>query len=193
MSGGCSHHDDAAPAGGGAILDAPSRIDGPIHLDAPCTVTVDAPALLPANHVAVGSTIDYDSNPPSSGPHYPIWAAFQTYASPVPRPYYVHDLEHGAVVFVYKCTADDGCPDVVRALQQASDALPSDPICDPSSGVRVRTIVTPDPLLDVPVAATAWGWVYKADCVDVPTLTQFAKDHYGQGPEQICSNGTTQF
>jgi hypothetical protein len=60
-------------------------------------------------------------------------------------------------------------------------------------GVRVRTVLTPDPLLDVPVAAAAWGWVYRAECVDLPTLRDFVRAHYGQGPEGLCNNGQTQF
>ena len=74
------------------------------------------------------------------------------------------------------------------------DAFPSDPKCDPAAGdPRVRFVLTPDPLLDVPVAAAAWGWTYKADCVDPATLSQFAKDHYDQGTEEICVNGQSVF
>ncbi|MGH7296132.1 MAG: DUF3105 domain-containing protein, partial [Polyangiaceae bacterium] len=138
--------------------------------------------------------VQWDSNPPSSGPHFPIWAAFQAYTSPVPRGYYLHDEEHGAIVMLYTCADDGGCPDVAAALQSVSDAIPDDPLCaQTGEGVRVRTVITPDPLLDVPVAAAAWGWIYRAECVDLPTLTQFALDHYARGPEVLCANGTTQF
>ncbi len=75
-----------------------------------------------------------------------------------------------------------------------SDSLPDDPLCTSAGeGVRVRTVITPDPLIDVPVAAAAWGWVYRAQCIDLPTLKAFAQQHYGQGPEVLCANGTTQF
>jgi hypothetical protein len=174
---------DAGPSGDGHVIVA----------DAACLVEIDSPPLLPGTHVAIGTTIQWDSNPPSSGPHYPIWAAYQAYPAPVPRGYYVHDLEHGAVVFLYNCD-DGGCPDVVAALQAASDAIPDDPLCTVAhQGVRVRTVITPDPLIDVPVAAAAWGWVYKAQCLDPPSLRDFAVQHYGQGPEMLCGNGTTQF
>jgi hypothetical protein len=169
----------------GALLES----DGAVA----CHVTVQAPALLPALHVAIGSTIEWDSNPPSSGPHYPIWAAYQSYASPVPRGYYVHDLEHGAIVMLYRCD-DAGCPDVVSAFDEVAASLPDDPLCTSlDDGVRVRTVITPDPLLDTPIAAAAWGWTYTADCIDLPTLEAFAAAHYAQGPEDFCTNGTTQF
>src|SRR5258708_2170075 len=70
----------------------------PLYPDASCPVTIDSPPLLPGIHEGEGTAILWDSNPPSSGAHYPIWAAFQEYTTPVPRGYYVHDLEHGAVV-----------------------------------------------------------------------------------------------
>jgi Protein of unknown function (DUF3105) len=190
-SGACGGSLSIATANGDAqaVLDAGSRIDGPITIPGPCAINVDAPPFLPALHVAIGTHVQYDSNPPSSGPHYPVWAAFQTWATPLQREYYVHDMEHGAVVLLYKCDADGGCPDVVAGLEAVRAALPDDPLCDKS--VRVRVVITPDPLLDVPIAAAAWGWTYKAQCLDAPSLTQFAKDHYGQGPEQLCANGAT--
>jgi len=121
--------------------------------------------------------------------------------------YYVHDLEHGAIDFLYKCDASDAgasdagdagdagdpCSAMVDQLRQAVASIPTDPLCDVEAGVRVRFVLTPDPLIDHPVTAAAWGWTYNADCVDLATLEAFAKAHYAQGPENFCANGTTQF
>jgi hypothetical protein len=179
---GCGTHQEEPPLSDGGPSFFP---------DASCFVEIDEPPLLPASHVPIGSTIEWNSNPPSSGPHYPYWAAYQAYTSPVPRGYYVHDEEHGGIVLLYNCD-DAGCPDVVATLQAVSDAIPDDPLCA-GDGVRVRTVITPDPLIGSPVAAAAWGWVYKAQCADLPTLRDFALAHYGKGPEIVCGNGTTQF
>jgi hypothetical protein len=179
-----------------APLEVASEAETAPEAEAGCTFEVASPPLLAGVHVPIGSVIEWDSNPPSSGPHYPVWAAYQLYTSPVPRGYYVHDLEHGAIVFLYNC-GDAGCPDVVAALQQAADTLPDDPLCTAAGeGVRVRTIITPDPLLDVPVAAAGWGFTFKAPCMDSASLValeSFAAAHYGNGPETFCANGTTQF
>jgi hypothetical protein len=198
--------DAGVPPHPDAHFDA-AHLDGAIHPEASCLVTIESPPLLPACHVDFdadfdtvecyeGGPVGWDSNPPSSGPHYPIWAAYQAYTSPVPRGYYLHDEEHGAVVLLYKCAdaGEAGCPDAAAALQAVSDSLPDDPLCTSlEAGVRVRTVITPDPLIDVPVAAAAWGWTYKAECVDLPTLKAFAAAHYAMGTEDFCSNGTTQF
>jgi hypothetical protein len=170
-----------------------SKLDGgTLTVSAPCAVTLATPACVASPHVPVGTPVDYNSNPPSSGPHFPIWADFRKYDKPVPRGYLVHSLEHGAIVLSYRCDDDaGGCPDIVAGLQQVADAVPRDPRC--SDATRVRVIITPDPLLDVKVAAAAWGWTYRADCLDVPSLTSFAKDRYGKGPEDTCANGQDTF
>jgi hypothetical protein len=184
----------SAQQGQGGPSDA-GCLDCVTYIDASCLVQIDQPPLMSSfAHVPIGTMVQWDSNPPSSGPHYPIWAAFQAYTTPVPRGYYVHDLEHGAIVFLYNC-GSAGCPEVVSTLQAASDSLLDDPLCAQQGGpgVRVRTVITPDPLIPTRVAAAAWGWIYLADCADLPTLEQFAKAHYGQGREDLCSPGTTAF
>jgi hypothetical protein len=157
-----------------------------------CNVRLAMPVVLPSPHVPDGTAVSYDSNPPSSGPHYPEWANFQEFASPVADGYLVHSLEHGAVLLLYNCNADGGggaCPDVVAALRAVRDAVPDDPLCDPS--LRVRIVLAPRPANDVAVAAAAWGNTYRADCVDAPSLARFIADHYAQAPENFCTPGLT--
>ena len=181
---GCSGDDEESPPGGSSG-DAGARLDAPFRPDASCPVVIESPELIKGEHVPEGTELSWSSNPPSSGPHYPVWATFQEYAAPVPRAYLVHSMEHGAVLLLYKC--DQPCPAIVDELRKVRDAIAPDPLC--SDPIRARVIIAPDPLLDVPVAAAAWGWTYKAECVDAPTLTQFARDHYAQGPENTCSPG----
>jgi hypothetical protein len=139
-------------------------------------------------HVPVCSPVTYGTRPPSSGNHYPIWAAYQTYTNAVPEGFWVHNLEHGSIVFSYNCPS--GCDSDIAAAQALLDGLPDDPMCDPSAGnPRVRTLMTPDPGLDVKFAASAWGWTLRADCFDSVAFGAFAKAHYGQGREAICGQG----
>jgi hypothetical protein len=68
--------------------------------------------------------------------------------------------------------------------------LPDDPVCTQrNQGVRVRTLIAPDPDITVPVAAVAWGWIYKAECLDIQSLVDFARLRYGKGPETNCQQG----
>lgn len=166
------------------------RLPAPLHPAASCAVTIDSPEVLGRAHVPEGTPLTYNSNPPSSGDHYPVWANFQEFTTTPDDGYLVHSLEHGAVELLYNCTGA-ACPPILDALRKIRDAVPTDPIC--TADVRVRIIIAPYPKLDVPVAASAWGFTYKAACVDVPTLTQFVKDNYGLGPENICAAGRTVF
>jgi hypothetical protein len=153
-----------------------------------CNAVVQEHAVEGYTHVPVCSYVTYDTKPPSSGNHYPIWAAYQTYASAIPQGFWVHNLEHGAIVFSYNCPK--GCASDVAAAQKLIDGLAADPQCDPTQGdPRVRTVMTPDPTLDVQFAASAWGWTLRADCFDPVAFGAFVQAHYAQGREAICAQG----
>ena len=141
--------------------------------------------LAAGTHVATCSPITYATNPPTSGAHYPIWARYRSYPAPVPRGFWVHDLEHGAVVITYNCP--DGCADDVAALEAFLAARPADPTC--TAPVANRFVVTPDPLLDTRFAASAWGFALRADCFDLGALGTFIDDHYARAPEDLCGDG----
>jgi hypothetical protein len=171
---------------------------GPIsttQVQAACgAISIEQWTLGSATHVAVGTAIAWPSNPPSSGPHFPQWAAFQEYGSPVPRCYYVHDLEHGAVVLLYNCDLVDAatCEAIKTALRAASASLGDDARCS-GTAARVRTVITPDAAITEPLVAVSWGFIYRASCVDQPSLDAFVNAHYALGPENLCAAGVTSF
>lgn len=186
---------DGGNAGGGG---AGGESSGPTvvvtHPDAPplpgessCDVTVTTNIPLPsAMHVPVCTPVEYATNPPSGGNHWPFWAAFKEYAAPVRREMYVHDLEHGAVVLAYRCAG--ACPDVVEFLEAAMAKAKADPLCG-IFDVPSRIVLTPDPLLDAPIAAAAWGATYVATCLDPASLAAFIVAHYAKSPENTCAPG----
>lgn len=147
-----------------------------------CTVDIENHPDEGYQHISCTSPATYLTVPPSSGNHYPIWAAYETYANPIPWGNLVHSLEHGAVIVVYNCPG--GCPDEVARAQAWIDALPPDATCGTN-----RAILVPDPTMDVRWAATAWTWTLRADCFDSDQFTFFFQQHYGQGREVICGGG----
>lgn len=151
-----------------------------------CSVVVESHTPDRGIHVTECSHIDYSTNPPSSGEHYEVWAAYHTYDFPLPRGYWVHGLEHGAVVITYNCP--DGCADQVAQAQAFIDAVPADPRCAGTSSLR-QIIMTPDPLLDTRWGLSSWGYTLRADCVDTAAFEQFYADHLGHGPEDTCGDG----
>lgn len=154
-----------------------------------CGAIVEEHPIEGRTHVAECSYVHYDTLPPSSGNHYPVWAAYKTYTLPVPEGYWVHNLEHGTVVLSYNCE-DAGCAEDVAAAQTFMDGYPADPVCTSlEAGVEHRLLMTPDPHLDVRFAASAWGWTLRANCFDPVAFQAFADAHYGQGPEDLCGDG----
>lgn len=182
----CSSSTDGTGGGtdGGSSTDP--RVERPT---ASCPVEITTYPEISAVHVPEGTVITYNSNPPCIGNHYPAWANFTEFDKPLDEGYLVHSLEHGAVALLYKCASpnDPACAANLAELRKIREAIPTDARCD--SVTRVRVIVAPFPRLDRPVAAAAWGKTYKADCVDVATLTKFANDNYAKSPEDICASG----
>ena len=177
-------------AGGGSVDagDAGDASDAAVEPDSPaaCGTTVTSYPIDPSPHITACFPVVYSSNPPTSGPHYPVWASFKTFSTPVPRGFTVHDLEHGAIVISYKCAG--GCASEVAALQAFVDARPADPLC--ATPVKSRIVITPDPLLDAPFAAAAWGFALTSQCFDLPALAAFIDAHYAMAPENFCFDGT---
>jgi uncharacterized membrane protein YgcG len=199
LAEGCGSHTVVSGDGGNdGKTDAPDAGETTtvLHPDAAplpgqkaCEVTVvENIPVAGAVHVPVCTHVDYATNPPSGGDHWGVWAAFKSYDVPVPREMYVHDEEHGALVLLHNC--EGPCPDVVEALNDARQQVTGDPLCLMiPGGPTERVVITPDPLLDVPLAAAAWGATYRATCIDPPSLQAFAKKHYGHGPETLCGQG----
>jgi Protein of unknown function (DUF3105) len=50
---------------------------------------------------SVDTKVKWNSNPPTSGPHYGQWAVWNFYDSPVPLTMSTHNLEHGGIVVHY--------------------------------------------------------------------------------------------
>jgi uncharacterized protein DUF3105 len=116
--------------------------------------------------------------PPTNGPHRPIWANWGFYTSPVPYPYEVHNLEHGAVVVHLGLQIGRAAgTQVVRLWANSPPYM----------------LVVPGLPADVPqrgVTVTSWqrAMLCKTLNARVVTAIRTYRDAYrGRGPEQIPS------
>ena len=150
--------------------------------DGSCVMTESAVASEGWIHVVEGTPVNYAHNPPASGPHYPVWARYQAYTTAVARPYWVHNLEHGAIVLLHR---PDTSAALVSRLTDSFRALPSDSQCGHS-----RALLTPDPLLARAVTVVAANFVLEGDCVSADAIRRFTLAHRNQAPENICDSGT---
>ena len=72
-----------------------------------------------ASHVAEGQPVSYNSTPPTSGAHWPAWAACGVYDTELPDERIVHNLEHGHVVISHNLTD----PSELNRLVELTDEL----------------------------------------------------------------------
>jgi hypothetical protein len=189
-SGGRAASGGDAGLGGGGLGGALPA--GAVACDAPaaCGLVECETEEAEADHVVACSELSPHTNPPTSGPHYPDWAQFGIYDEPFPRGFLMHTLEHSAVALLYNCTlverSGGSCEELVAQLEAFYADYPDDPLC---TSVRHRLLVIPDPLLDVPFAATAWGGHLKGECFDADRVRAFVDAHYGMTYENICYAG----
>jgi hypothetical protein len=126
-------------------------------------------------HVNVGSHVTYISCPPASGPHYsaagqgPVPDAFYPPDSGPPPQGWVHNLEHGEMVVLYRCqggSCDEASLDALRAFDRG---IPPSPRCKVPNDV----VVTRFDDMKAPFAAIVWNRVLFLDTVDTSKLTEF--------------------
>jgi len=128
-------------------------------------------------HVEVGTEIAYQHYPPASGPHYPVTLEYGLYETDVPEGYWIHSLEHGAIVVLYKC--DQPCPDLVQALGNLLDSFPL------SKWNNRKIVIVPYPSMDAPLMAAAWNVQMPMAQFNPQALIDFYARHIDRGPEDV--------
>ena len=128
-------------------------------------------------HIRVGADASQDWEEfPVSGNHWGAWAPWtRAYPKAMKKGFMLHNLEHGGVVFSYKCAAPT--PGACKDAQDKLVAL--------AQQIGPRVIVTPDPTQPDMFAIRSWRWGYTSSCLDEVSSKQFAQAHYNQGREDI--------
>ena len=129
-------------------------------------------------HIAVGSShVAYNSEMPSSGPHYPTPTSWGIKTDPIVDETLVHNEEHGGIVIAYK---PDLSADQVSKLKDIAGKLPQS-----SQFNEVKVVLVPRPANVKPIELAAWTYTYNLDTPDANKITQFYNDHLDKGPELI--------
>jgi hypothetical protein len=129
-------------------------------------------------HIPVDSDPgQYNSNPPTSGPHYAEEARagfFDNNNYQFPAGYLVHNLEHGYVIFWYNCDLLDetGCSNLKEQIKTIMDDL---------GGTKL--IAYPWPSLDAPLVMTSWGRLQLFETFDAEQAKAFYRANLNRAPE----------
>lgn len=120
---------------------------------------------------------EYNSDPPTSGPHYAEEARAGFYDSnnyQFPAGYLVHNLEHGYVIFWYNCDLLDesGCTNLKGQIKTTMDDL---------GGTKL--IAYPWTSLDAPLVMTSWGRLQRLETFDSEQVKAFYRANLNRAPE----------
>ncbi len=140
-------------------------------------------------HVIVGTKVTYTYCPPASGRHYgapaaPITSRVYGATDAIVPEHWVHNLEHGGLVLLYKGADVDQA-----ALKTLFEAVPASPICGFEPGGQ-----SPGPVIArfddmaTPYAALVWGRVLPLQTLDTQAILDFYAA-WGEktNPEQQCA------
>ena len=105
----------------------------------------------------------YNSDPPTSGPHLPYIAPWGVHTRPIVRELQVHNLEDGGVVVQYDCA----CPDLVAKLKAIVERYDRNVILAPYPGMKHK------------IALTAWTRLDTLDELDEGRVTRFIEAYRG--------------
>ncbi len=129
---------------------------------------------LSREHIQVGSIRPkYNSNPPTSGPHYADPAKKGIYKKELPDEQLVHNLEHGYIWISYK---PDTNQEIIKQLENFY-------------GFGQKIIVEPRKENNKLIAIAAWGWLDTFDPVSSDSLSDIELKRIGDFIDQYINNG----
>lgn len=132
----------------------------------------EAIELQPATHIAVGESHPaYNSNPPTSGPHYADSTTWGVHNDVVADEMAIHNEEHGGIWISYNPAKLDA-----GAIIQLSDLVRS---------YSSKVLLTSRPANDTAIALASWGRLEQLDTVDVAKIQLFIAANKNKGPEQV--------
>lgn len=138
----------------------------------PQPVGVAFPSLGQA-HVPDGTVVEYNSMPPTSGPHYEAPANWGVYESQQPEGALVHNLEHGGINVNYNLSGADQIAEL-ESFVTNQVTFPGCFVMQPHAGVAKGK-----------VALTGWLWLEQFDGIDRGGMQDFINAHINRGPENF--------
>lgn len=153
----------------------------------PVRISGDSEAGLPgrkmpvsgSDHIREGTIPVYQTRPPTSGPHYPTWEPnYGVHEKEVPVGKWVHNLEHGGIVLLYKCSMD--CPNRLSEFRELHASLPKGRNAQRGNA---RLLIVPYADMGRTFAVVAWGRLLELDEFDPEQITEFYEAFIDRGPE----------
>lgn len=126
-------------------------------------------------HVSLEEEVpEYNSTPPTSGPHTGNLTSWGSYDYVVPERTLIHNLEDGGVILYYPLGNEEENQAEIERLEAALEAAEAE------TGQRYRHIViAPRTDLSAPYVLTAWTRKLELDTLDQEQITKFIDTYEG--------------
>lgn len=132
-------------------------------------------------HIPDGTPLTVTNRPPSSGAHYAGRAPYGLSTTPLDPGNWIHVLEHGGMVVLYKCGDQADCE--AKGLELRTAVF--DPAKPGKFGDRKVTI-TPYQDMEAPYTAVAWGRILPLQTLDAAAMLAFYNRYLDRGPENAA-------
>ncbi len=132
-------------------------------------------------HVGQGRILNQRNRPPSSGIHYPSRARYSVSADPVPPGNWIHNLEHGGVVILYRCADGQECGEIAGQVRaQVSNVARN------GAFGEVKIVGTPYQDMDTPFTVVSWRRTLPLESLDAEQILAFYDRYVDRGPERTA-------
>lgn len=122
-------------------------------------------------HIKVSEIYEaYNSNPPTSGPHWANQAKWGVYDKPLVDEQAVHNLEHGGIWISYKNIDEETKANLIKIAKANSQSV----------------ILSPREGNDANIVLASWTRLEKMDSYDATKIIEFISRNKNNSPEPIA-------
>lgn len=144
-------------------------------------------------HVSNGTALTYTYCPPASGKHFngtqtgPVSARVYGPTDVVTPQGWIHNLEHGALIVLYRGDSEGATDAGQTALRAFFDSYPPSPVCGFQPGTSVGPVFVRFDDMATPFTAMVWGRVLPLQTLDTAAILELDRT-YGErtNPESFC-------
>ena len=122
------------------------------------------------NHISPGDTATYNTNPPTSGPHWANPADWGFNEKELPDEQLIHNLEHGGIWITFR-DLDKGSLSTLKNIAKNN---------------RNSVVITRRDKNDDLIAVVSWGRMMKLTEVDETLIQKYIDTYINQSPEKFA-------
>lgn len=122
------------------------------------------------DHVAAGTTVDYQTNPPTSGSHLAQAEGWGIFSREIDDMAAVHSMEHGGIWISYKDIPEEEIKKLEEIGRQNSQS----------------TVVSPRSANDNNIVVASWGRMMKLESADKALIQKYIDTYKNQSPEKLA-------